>query len=126
MVTIREIYRLALARVFDAPGADDDYDTYSPLLLDSLLAEALPYENNIRLAHGRTALQAAPRVQQIDDAMLDWDEQITRVALPYGLAAVILADDELRKSESLVARNEYIAALEGCCCGVEQSAEGWG
>lgn len=125
MVTVRDIYKLALARVFDAPGSDEDYDTYSPLLLDSLLAEALPYENSIRLAHGREPLATAPRISKIDDTELDWDEHITRVALPYGLAAVILADDEIRKSESLLARNEYIGALEDCSCAVEDSVQEW-
>ena len=45
--TIKRIYTLALAKIIEAPGTDVDFDSYSPPLLDSLLVEALPYENAI-------------------------------------------------------------------------------
>ena len=44
--------------------------------------------------------------------MLDWDDRITRVALPWGLAAALLFDDENRKAESVMFRNEFVSALE--------------
>ena len=125
-LTVKEVYRAALARVFESPGSDEDYDAYSPVLLDSLLAEALPYENAIRRSRGQPVLGRAPRVDKIDDTELDYDERICRVALPFGLAAVILADDESRKSESLLARNEYIGALQDAAPGVEHDTAGWG
>nr|DAE45935.1 MAG TPA: hypothetical protein [Caudoviricetes sp.] len=110
--TIKRIYTLALAKIIEAPGTDVDYDSYSPTLLDSLLVEALPYENAIRAQRGDEELTGAPEITTIDSTALDWDDRITRVALPWGLAAALLFDDENRKAESVMFRNEFVSALE--------------
>lgn len=110
--TIKRIYTLALAKIIEAPGTDVDFDSYSPTLLDSLLVEALPYENAIRAARGDEELTGAPEITTIDSTVLDWDDRITRVALPWGLAAALLFDDENRKAESVMFRNEFVSALE--------------
>lgn len=110
--TIKRIYTLALAKIIEAPGTDVDFDSYSPTLLDSLLVEALPYENAIRAQRGDEELTSAPEVTAIDSTALDWDDRITRVALPWGLAAALLFDDENRKAESVMFRNEFVSELE--------------
>lgn len=110
--TIKRIYTLALAKIIEAPGTDVDFDSYSPTLLDSLLVEALPYENAIRAQRGDAELTSTPEVTVIDSTALDWDDRITRVALPWGLAAALLFDDENRKAESVMFRNEFVSALE--------------
>ena len=110
--TIKRIYTLALAKIIEAPGTDVDFDSYSPTLLDSLLVEAMPYENAIRAQRGDEELTSAPEITTIDSTVLDWDDRITRVALPWGLAAALLFDDENRKAESVMFRNEFVSALE--------------
>lgn len=110
--TIKRIYTLALAKIIEAPGTDVDFDSYSPTLLDSLLVEALPYENAIRAQRGDAELTSTPEVTAIDSTALDWDDRLTRVALPWGLAAALLFDDENRKAESVMFRNEFVSALE--------------
>lgn len=110
--TIKRIYTLALAKIIEAPGTDVDFDSYSPTLLDSLLVEALPYENAIRAQRGDEELTSAPEITTIDSTVLDWDDRITRVALPWGLAAALLFDDENRKAESVMFRSEFVSALE--------------
>lgn len=110
--TIKRIYTLALAKIIEAPGTDVDFDSYSPTLLDSLLVEALPYENAIRAQRGDEELTGAPEITTIDSTVLDWDDRIMRVALPWGLAAALLFDDENRKAESVMFRNEFVSALE--------------
>lgn len=110
--TIKRIYTLALAKIIEAPGTDVDFDSYSPTLLDSLLVEALPYENAIRAQRGDEELTSAPEITAIDSTALDWDDRISRVALPWGLAAALLFDDENRKAESVMFRNEFVSALE--------------
>lgn len=84
MATVRKIFDLAAAILFTSKGGDTDYDTYSPLLLERLLIEALPYENAIRAADGREELASAPEINAIDDTVIDWDDRITRGALPHG------------------------------------------
>ena len=110
--TIKRIYTLALAKIIEAPGTDVDYDSYSPPLLDSLLVEALPYENAIRAQRGDEELTSVPEISVIDETVLDWDDRITLVALPWGLAGALLFDDENRKAESVMFRNEFVSALE--------------
>ena len=110
--TIKRIYTLALAKIIEAPGTDVDYDSYSPPLLDSLLVEALPYENAIRAQRGDEELTSVPEVTTIDSTVLDWDDRITRVALPWGLAAALLFDDENRNADSVRFRKEFVSALE--------------
>lgn len=121
--TIKRIYTLALAKIIEAPGTDVDYDSYSPPLLDSLLVEALPYENAIRAQRGDEELTSVPEITTIDGTVLDWDDRITRVALPWGLAAALLFDDENRKAESVMFRNEFVSALEDAAPAVPDYGE---
>ena len=121
--TIKRIYTLALAKIIEAPGTDVDFDSYSPILLDSLLVEALPYENAIRAQRGDEELTGAPEITAIDDTPLDWDDRITRVALPWGLAAALLFDDENRKAENVMFRNEFVSALEDAAPAVPDYGE---
>ena len=123
MATVRKIFDLAAAILFTSKGGDTDYDTYSPLLLERLLIEALPYENAIRAADGREELASAPEINAIDDTVIDWDDRITRVALPWGLAAALLFDDENRKAESVMFRNEFVSALEDAAPAVPDYGE---
>lgn len=121
--TIKRIYTLALAKIIEAPGTDVDFDSYSPTLLDSLLVEAMPYENAIRAQRGDAELTSTPEVTAIDSTALDWDDRITRVALPWGLAASLLFDDENRKAESVMFRNEFVSALEDAAPAVSDYGE---
>lgn len=121
--TIKRIYTLALAKIIEAPGTDVDFDSYSPTLLDSLLVEAMPYENAIRAQRGDAELTSTPEVTAIDSTALDWDDRITRVALPWGLAAALLFDDENRKAESVMFRNEFVSALEDAAPAVPDYVE---
>lgn len=125
MTSVSVVYRLALAQIFETPGGDADFDSFAPLVLNTLLCEALPYENAIRRAAGREELRELPEIEQITDARIDMDDRITRAALPYGLASVLLADDEARKAESVMKRNQFIAALEDAAPVALEPVRGW-
>lgn len=125
MTSVSLVYKLALAQIFEAPGGDADFDAFSPLILNTLLLEALPYENAIRRVQGRGEVRELPEITQIDDTAIDMDDRITRIALPYGLAAVLLMDDESRKSEGLIKRNQFIAALEEAAPMGFEAVRGW-
>lgn len=125
MASVRLIYKLALAQIFESPGGDEDFETYSPLLLNTLLEEALPYENMIRKSDGRPLLLELPEITVVDDTNIDMDGRICKIALPYGLASVLLADDESRKAESILKRNMFIEALESAAPAVDTDVRGW-
>jgi hypothetical protein len=112
MATVKKIFELAAAILFTAKGGDTDFDQYSPLLLERLLMEALPYENAIRAADGREELKTAPEVNSIDDTVIDWDDRITRGALPHGLASALMIDEEDKQAQMVLERNYFVQALE--------------
>ena len=126
--TIKRIYTLALAKIIEAPGTDVDYDSYSPPLLDSLLVEALPYENAIRAQRGDEELTSVPEITTIDSTVLDWDDRITRGALPHGLASALMIDEEDKQAQMVLEHNYFVEALEDAAPAVfaydrEESAE---
>lgn len=112
MATVRKIFDLAAAIVFEQFGGDADFDQYAPAFLERLLQEALPYENMIREQQGRARLTAAPEVGAIDGTEIDWDDRITKNALVHGLAACLMGDDNNKKAESLIEYNRFVQALD--------------
>lgn len=111
-MTVKAVFQRALAHIFESPGGDADFDNYSPHILDNLILQCLPYENAVRSAQGRDTLQSAPLIEAIDETALDFDDRITRIALPYGLASALLMDDESRKTDSVLFWNKFVDALE--------------
>ena len=87
--TIKRIYTLALAKIIEAPGTDVDFDSYSPTLLDSLLVEALPYENAIRAQRGDAELTSTPEVTAIDSTRLGRPDHARGAAVGTGCGAAV-------------------------------------
>ena len=111
MATVRKIFDLAAAILFTSKGGDTDFDQYSPSLLERLLIEALPYENTIRAASGREPA-TVPDITAIDNTEIDWDDRITRGALPHGLASALLIDDLDKQAQMVLERNYFVEQLE--------------
>ncbi|MFR3787393.1 MAG: hypothetical protein ACLTWR_08900 [Agathobaculum desmolans] len=123
MATIRKIYDLAAAILFSSQGTDADFDKYAPLFLERLLMEALPYENMIRAQRGEPCLQIAPEVTAIDETEIDWDDRITRSALPHGLVSCFMADEADKKAEMVMEYNKFVQALEEAAPALPEVAE---
>ena len=111
MATVRKMFDLAAAIVFTKYGEDTDFDYYSPLFLENLLVKALPYENQIRVQRGAAQIARAPEIGAIDETEIDWDDRITRDAIPHGLASMLMGDDNNKKAESVIEYNKFIEAL---------------
>ncbi len=126
MATVRKIFDLASAVLFTKYGEDVDYDTFSPMLLESLLIVALPYENLLRRHKGKPLLETVPELAKVDNTELDWDARITRFALPCGLASRLLADEPGMKAEAVIEYNRFIESLQDTQCAFESDAGIWG
>ena len=124
MATVKKIFDLAAAILFTSKGGDTDFDTYSPLLLERLLIESLPYENAIRAYEGREELRTVPEVNAIDDTVIDWDDRITRGALPHGLASALMIDEEDKQAQMVLERNYFVEMLEEAAPAVPDYGEG--
>ena len=112
MATVRRIFDLAAAIIFEQYGGDTDFDKYSPMLLEQLLVEAMPYENTIRRQAGKPLIEHVPELSAIDDTEIDWDDRITRDALPSGLASRLMLDSPDKKAEMVIEYNRFVGALE--------------
>ena len=114
-MTAERIYEIACHGVFTAADDDEDFKSFRPAFLSSCMIEAMPYENMIRQQAGRKPLTVAeiPDLTEIDETEIDmFDEQIVRLALPFGLKAYLLEDDGSRKAEAVMYRNRFIETLQ--------------
>lgn len=110
--TVRKIFDLAAAILFEYYGGDADFVQYSPAFLERMLQEALPYENTIRQYRGMAELASAPEITAINETVLDWDDAICKNALVHGLASALMADDNQKRAEAIMEYNKFVQALE--------------
>lgn len=111
-MTVREIYRLALSKLFEKQNEDADFHDIFPSLLFTAELEAMDAENSIRLAAEKTLLTADEIVllDEITDEDVPFDKRIAGNALPYGVASHYFADD-MDTFKSVEYRNRFIDAL---------------
>lgn len=84
-MTALEIFQLASALMYETTSDDADSKKFSVQFLNIHLQECLPAENSIRRFKGTTELTAAPWITALETT-IDFDDKITRGALPYALA----------------------------------------
>lgn len=110
-MTAKDLFALAAGWLGQSVADSEQLAPFVPGMVNTLLAEALPYENALRRFAGAAELERAPSVTaETMDAPLDWQEVLLRTALPYGLAADFCRDDE---NYALMDdfRARYLAAL---------------
>lgn len=109
MMTAYDIYKRTCSLMFEREGEDRAFFENFIGILNSLICEALPYENSVRRSLGEDELLLPPEVSDINDAV-DMCEEICGIALPYGVASYFFRDDgEMYNSE--VYRNRFANAL---------------
>ena len=104
-----DIYKRTCALMFEEEGADSAFEEKFCPILSALLSECLPYENSSREFSGKERLAAAPVISDMDDE-IDFCDEITAVALPYGVAAYFFQDDG-ETYNALMYRERFINAL---------------
>ena len=120
-VTVQDIFDIAI-RLMDSQnestGSTDTADTKeyklrTPSLLNSVLDRAFPYSDNYR-----EALEAAggkrpicPKVTEMSDPVA-LDERICTGALPYGLAGLLLLEEDPSRANFLW--QTFLEQLELC------------
>jgi len=106
----KDIYSAACAFLYEQPGEDAEGEKYYPGFLNLLLQEALPYENAVRRSEGGVQLAEAPIVSD-GETEIPYCDALTRIALPYGLAAWFFQDiaDNFQAENY---RGKYLLALK--------------
>lgn len=111
--TAENIFKKACSFISQAPGDSGELPTFTPDMLDTLVYEALAYENNLRRYYkdpARPELAVAPKVASLED-VIPYHDEICRVALPYGLLAQFYQDDENEYAAQKY-RMQYVSALK--------------
>ncbi|HAZ19131.1 MAG TPA: hypothetical protein DCY75_03035 [Clostridiales bacterium] len=105
-----DIYKAALSLTFTAENNAQDFKTYFVPFLNLCLAEALHFENSIRESRGEEKLDSAPLITAFEEE-IPYDDAITRIALPYGVASYYFQDDmdDYRYQEH---RGRFVSALQ--------------
>ncbi len=110
MTTVNDIYAVALSYIGETSTTMPDLNGFVLGWINQLLQEALPYENSVRERNEDTLLTTAPTLTSLTDTVSYCDD-ITRIALPYGLAVYIYQDDD-DKQFSIMYRQKFINALK--------------
>ena len=94
-MTVKELYELAKAMMFEK-STSRDYDNYYIPWINVLLSENFDINNSLLRAIGEEPLDDIPTVS-LDTDVLPYEDRICREILPYGLAAHFFIDDDLSK-----------------------------
>lgn len=108
-MTAEQVLKTAAGFLFEQAGYDVDFKTHAPSIINTLVAEALPYENAYRAANGQAELDSAPEIGALEDE-IPYCDAICRIALPFGLAAYFY-QDELDNYKAQDFRARFIDAL---------------
>lgn len=108
-MTAQDIFTLGAALIAETPGEDPDMVKFSPHYLNIILQECLNVENSVRLDEGRELLSEAPFITNMGE-VVDYAPQLTRVAIPYALAANYYRENGDNYHEQQY-RAEYVSAV---------------
>lgn len=111
-MTAQDIYSLALSFLSETTQETNDVQQFTLGWLNLLLQESLPYENAYRQVHRQEILKQAPQLTTFNDEV-PYNDNITRIALPYGLASYYFIDDD-NDYRAQDFRGRYINALAEC------------
>lgn len=108
-MTGKEVYERACAYLFEKPGVDTAFYNASLHLINNLIAEAIPYQNNRNRAEGKEEVKSI-RIKELNDDIA-LDAPIVEIALPFGLASYFFQDehDTERSNEY---RSRFVVALQ--------------
>ena len=88
-----DILTNAMALMFEERQRNPDYVKYAPQYINMLLPETLGVNNELRKIKGKEPMEAPPIITSLEDDV-DYEDELTRTALPWGLAAWLLMGDE--------------------------------
>lgn len=115
-MTGRECFQAALNLLGEREEDAAYYEQFAPGAINQLLADCLRENNAQRQSRGLEPLAAAPRLTALDEE-LEIDEAAARECFPYGLAALLVCDDDREKFNWL--STEFAARMQYHCPAVQ-------
>ena len=108
-MTAQKIYELASSFLYEIDDEDADSKKFAVGFLNILLMETFPCENSIREFRGLEPLIEPPMISSLDED-IPYQPEITRVALPYGLASWYFQEG-MDNFQAENYRSKYLAAV---------------
>ena len=118
-MTVKELYELAKAMMFEKKTSKD-YDNYYIPWINVLLSENFNLNNHLREKHDKDPLDKVPTVAN-DTDVIKYETEMCYEILPYGLAAKFFIDDDLSKYD--IFNTDYENRQSKYMWGLEVSVE---
>lgn len=110
-MTADTLYQNALALIVTDKADSSDYTAFAPAVINLLLAETFEINNSLRVSKGLQPLESAPQISSLSEEP-DAESELLRTALPYGICAKLLVDDDI--SRAVYFQNQYALAVKEC------------
>ena len=91
-MTVNQLFKTVLSLMFCPLKDGDEYKEAFLNILNMKLAECFMINNALREFKEKDALKSAQRVEDFS-SMLEYEDEIIN-ALPYGISAILLVDDD--------------------------------
>ncbi|WP_101908872.1 hypothetical protein [Marasmitruncus massiliensis] len=91
-MTAKEVYSAALTLLLETEQTAGDYDNFAIPFLNILLPETFKTNNLLREIREKEPLTEIPKVENLTDD-IPYEPELLRTAIPYGLAAKLVYDD---------------------------------
>lgn len=108
-MTAQKIYELASSFLYEIDDEDADSKKFAVGFLNILLMETFPCENSIREFRGLEPLKEPPMISSLDED-IPYQPELTRVALPYGVASWYFQEG-MDNFQAENYRSKYLAAV---------------
>ena len=108
-MTAQKIYELASSFLYEIDDEDADSKRFAVGFLNILLMETFPCENSIREFRGLEPLKEPSMISSLDED-IPYQPELTRVALPYGLASWYFQEG-MDNFQAENYRSKYLAAV---------------
>lgn len=95
-MTGTQCYHAALALLAETVDSADDYERFLLPSLNQLLANCFRENNAVRGQNNQELLKVPPRMKTISEE-IPTDEAMTAECFPYGLAALLVCEDDKAK-----------------------------
>lgn len=117
-MTGTECFHAALGLLGETPDSGIYYEQFALGALNQLLANSLREINAVRVSQGEDTLAVPPRMTALTED-IPAEESLAAECFPYGLAALLMADDD--KAKFNWTASEYAERLL-CHCPAQLSA----
>ena len=114
-MTVQQLYEAALALLSEDVARAKSYNKFKIPLVNQVIAECFDINNAIRITDGLVPLHKSemPYMESEED-VIPYDIRLLRECMPYGVASLLVIDDD--KTKATVFSQQYESYKQKCNC----------